>query len=87
MHACVCRAIWHKMASTWELYLQDVGNGTLSINRMGTYCAATLEPRPPEVAALAACRGHNAERALHRWVQKQPWNILPAPYEFKVLKK
>ena len=75
------------MASTWELYLQDVGNGTLSVNRLGAYCAATPEPRPPEVAALAACHGHNAERTLHRWVQKQPWNILPAPYEFKVPKK
>ena len=74
------------MASIWELYLQDVGNGTLSINRLGAYCAATPEPRPPEVAALAACRGHNAERTLHRWVQRQPWNILPAPYEFKVPK-
>ena len=74
------------MASIWELYLQDVGNGTLSIHRLGAYCAATPEPRPPEVAALAACRGHNAERALHRWVQKQPWNIMPAPYEFKVPK-
>ena len=87
MHACACRAIWLEMVpNIWELYLQDVGNGTLSVNRLGAYCAATPEPRPPEVAALAACRGHHAERTLHRWVQRQPWNILPAPYEFKVPK-
>ena len=75
------------MSCTWELYLQDVGNGTLSVNRMGVYCAATPRPRPPEVAALAACRGHNGERALHRWVQQQPWGIMPQPYEFMVPKQ
>ena len=75
------------MASIWELHLEDVGNGALSIHRMGAYCAATPEPRPPEVTALAACRGHHAERTLHRWVQQQTWNILPAPYEFNVPNK
>ena len=71
----------------WELYLQDVGNGTLSVNRMGVYCAAMPEPRPPEVAALAACRGHHGERTLHRWVQQQPWSLMPEPYEFIVPKQ
>ena len=72
-----------------EELLLAIGEGRLSISSAARIAEARMaEPSPDaDTAALAACaasEGKNAERTLHRWVERQPWRkLLPQPYAFK----
>ena len=70
-----------------EAYLLQVGFGNMSCHQVGLFCKEHKRPRPSDVRELSKCVGHNAERDLHAWSERQDFmSLLPALYPFEVLK-
>ena len=71
-----------------EQLLMAVGTGSGSVARMGAIAAAVEACSPGlGLQELAAMQGHHAERALHRWAQRQHWrSMLPQLYQFNMVK-
>ena len=70
-----------------EAYLLQVGFGNMSCHHVGVFCREHQRPRPTEVLELSRCLGHNAERDLHAWADRQDFmSVMPELCPFEVAK-
>jgi hypothetical protein len=74
--------------SLLDQLLVDLGCGVGSCKRVGSLARAALRPPTESLKQIAKVSKDNAERDLHRWVQRQVWRqLMPAPYVFDLVLK
>ena len=58
-----------------------------SCKRVTRLARAALRPATSALEGVASISSdHNAERAIHRWAQRQAWRqLLPAVYQFQIV--
>ena len=67
--------------------LEQLGIGAGSCKRVTRLARAALRPATSALEGVASISSdHNAERAIHRWAQRQAWRqLLPAVYQLQIV--